>query len=271
MSRNSLYAITLFIALPMAGQSLSETIPDGMVLISGDTFLMGSNANQLSDAFPRHPVTLPSFYMDIYEVTNKQYYDFCMATGHGLPEFWGMGIYKSGLDFPDHPVVGVSHFDATEYAEWAGKRLPSEAEWEYAARGGMEDIAFPFGDKADHSLARYNDPEAEKGPVETGSYTPNGYGLFDMAGNAWEWVSDWYEGDFYKESPEEQPDGPARGSFRVFRGGGWHSGPGCITVHKRNALPQHWVDIAGGFRCAKDVVSPQSDEQEKLSGTERLQ
>ena len=234
------------------GQSYAENPPDGMVFIPGGTFLMGSNANQHSISFPSHRVTLHSFYMDIHEVTNRQYYDFCMATGYKFPEFWGMEIYRSGLDFPEYPVVGVSQFDATEYAEWAGKRLPTEAEWEYAARGGLQEIAYPFGETADHARARYNDPEAEKGPVPAGSYESNGYGLYDMSGNAWEWVADWFDAGYYAESPQENPGGLERGTFMVFRGGGWHSGPGCITVHRRNALPQHWVDIAGGFRCAKD-------------------
>jgi len=93
---------------------------------------MSSNTGQRI-ASPRHPVTLGAFYMDTCEVTNRDYYDFCMETGHKLPEFWGMDLYKSGLEFPDHPVVGMSHFDATEYGEWRGKKLPTEVEWEYAA------------------------------------------------------------------------------------------------------------------------------------------
>jgi formylglycine-generating enzyme required for sulfatase activity len=223
-----------------------------MTLIPGGGFLMGSDRTP-GIASPTHPVSLDPFYMDIYEVTNKQYYDYCMETGHKLPEFWNMEIYKSGLGFPDHPVIGVSHSDATAYAQWAGKRLPTEAEWEYAARGGLNDISYYFGEKADHTQARYHDPEAEKGPVQIGSYSPNGYGLYDMSGNAWEWVSDWFGEAYYKESPEKNPAGPDRGTFKVFRGGGWHSGPGCITVHRRNALPEHWVDFAGGFRCVKDI------------------
>lgn len=214
---------------------------------------MGSNANEHLSCFPAHLVSLPSFYMDKNEVSNSEYYEFCMDKGHKLPEFWGMDMYKSGPDFPDHPVLGISHFDATLYASWAGKRLPTEAEWEYAARGGLEFIAYPYGEKANHKQARFNDPEAEKGPLKVGSFKPNGYGLYNMSGNVWEWVSDWFDFSYYSESPEDQPKGPSGGSFRVFRGGGWHSGGGCTSVFHRNALPQHWVDIAGGFRCVKDV------------------
>lgn len=245
--------LLLLLTITLQGQAPSSGVPEGMVLIQGGSFIMGSNANPHSISYPAHPVTVGSYYMDIKEVTNRQYHDFCMTTGHKLPEFWGMDIYKSGLDYPDYPVVGVSQFDASQYADWAGKRLPTEAEWEYAARGGQQDISYPTSEKIDHKMARYNDPEAEKGPVRTGSFAPNDYGLYDMSGNAWEWVSDWFDPVYYKESPGENPDGPSHGTFKVFRGGGWHSGASCVTVHRRNALPQHWVDIAGGFRCAKDL------------------
>jgi sulfatase modifying factor 1 len=253
MYRSAFPVLICCLSMMASGQSGAEDTPNGMVLIPGGAFYMGSNANHHSIAFPSHQVTLQSFFMDIFEVTNRQYYDFCMASGHKLPEFWNMDVYKSGLDFPDHPVVGVSQFDAGLYAEWAGKRLPTEAEWEYAARGGLENIDYPFGEKADHSQARYNDPEADKGPVRTGTYESNGYGLYDMSGNVWEWVSDWFGADYYAESPGDDPKGPETGTFKVFRGGGWHSGPGCVTVHRRTALPQHWVDMAGGFRCVKDL------------------
>jgi len=252
MDKFVLSGILFLTSACLSAQLSQEPFPDGMVLIPGGTYYMGSNDHQRI-AQPKHPVTLDPFFMDSHEVSNREYHQFCMATGHKLPEFWGMDIYKSGLDYPEHPVVGVSQFNASEYAEWAGKRLPTEAEWEYAARAGVEDISFPYGEKAERSQARFNDPLAEKGPVKSASYAPNNFGLYDMSGNAWEWVSDWFSEDYYKESPETNPKGPSQGSFRVLRGGGWHSGPGCTAVHHRNALPTHWVDMAGGFRCVKDV------------------
>ncbi len=252
MIRITLLTLAISLSGSLAGQDIDQTAPAGMVLIPGGTYLIGSNDHQRIAA-PKHQVKLTSYYMDSHEVTNKEYHDFCMETGYRLPEFWGMEIYKSGLEFPEHPVLGVSHFDASEYASWAGKRLPTEAEWEHAARGGLDHVSYHFGEKADHKNARYNNPVAEKGPVKTGSYPPNAYGLFDMSGNAWEWVSDWFSESYYQESEEKDPGGPSGGTFKVIRGGGWHSGGGCISVHRRNALPQHWLDIAGGFRCAKNT------------------
>ena len=253
MSRIFLSLMLASLVIIGSGQESNGEPPEGMVLIPGGTFFMGTDQGQ-AIASPRHPVSLKSFYMDTHEVSNREYQEFCLSTGHKFPEFWGMDIYKSGPDYPDHPVVGVSHFDASLYAEWAGKRLPTEAEWEFAARGGLQDIDYPYGEEADHAMSRFNDPEAEKGPVKRGSYPPNGYGLYDMSGNVWEWVSDWFLRSYFSESPENNPGGPGSGTFRVFRGGGWHSGAGCTTVHHRNALPTHWVDFAGGFRCVKDRV-----------------
>lgn len=251
MKRLTWIALLICVIYPAFSQQ-KASLPQEMVLVPGGIFYMGSSDHQVI-AQPRHPVSVDAFYMDIHEVTNQQYHRFCMESGHRLPEFWGMDIYKSGPDYPDHPVVGVSQFDAREYADWAGKRLPTETEWEYAARGGMEGVSFPYGEKADRTKARINDPTAEKGSVKIKSYAPNAFGLYDMSGNVWEWVSDWFSESYYHESPEKNPQGPANGNFRVLRGGGWHSGPGCTTVHHRNALPTHWVDIAGGFRCVKDV------------------
>lgn len=252
MIRSLVSTLLLILVIVAYGQVEEGNTPQGMVLIPGGTFMMGSDHGQ-AIAAPKHPVTLRAFYMDIHEVSNREYDEYCKSTGYKYPEFWGMDLYQSGPDYPDYPVVGVSQFDAMQYAEWAGKRLPTEAEWEYAARGGLDDISFPYGEKADRAQSRFNDPEAEKGPVETGFYSPNGYGLYDMSGNVWEWVSDWFSKSYYSESPEQNPGGPSAGTFRVFRGGGWHSGGGCTTVHRRNALPSHWVDFAGGFRCVKDL------------------
>ncbi len=221
-----------------------------MVLLPSGEFTMGRNSANLTDWQPEHQVKIDAFYLDQYEVTNKQYYEFCQATHNPLPEFWGMKDFKSGPDYPDFPVVGVSHTDADKYAKWAGKRLPTEAEWEYAARGGLVNKNFPNGDKLDTTMANFG--KRYKGVIRIGSFPPNGYGLYDMAGNVWEWVSDNYGNDYYSTSPEENPEGPERSRFKVIRGGGWHSGAMCNQTYYRNGLSPSWVDFAVGFRCARD-------------------
>ena len=179
---------------------------------------------------------------------NVQYQRFCEETGHRLPEFWGMAGFRCGPDFPNHPVVGVSWSDAVAYAAWRDQRLPTEAEWEYAARGGLVGKNYPNGDTLHPSDGNHN-KSGQGGPVAVGSYPPNGYGLHDMQGNVVEWVADFYAADYYASSPAANPQGPESGRFLVIRGGGWHSGPYCNRVYYRNALPPNWVDFNVGFRC----------------------
>jgi iron(II)-dependent oxidoreductase len=206
------------------------------------------------DHNPVHVVYVDSFYMDKYEVTNAEFYDFCLETGGRLPEFWGMDEFRSGPDFPNHPVVGVSWADAKAYAEWVGKRLPTEAEWEYAARGGLVGQSYTTGASLDSTQANITVKGVATGLMKVGSFLPNGYGLHDMAGNVVEWVADYYDQDYYARSPKENPTGPQTGKFRVIRGGGWHSGPFCNRVYFRNALPPGWRDINVGFRCVSDAT-----------------
>jgi iron(II)-dependent oxidoreductase len=228
-----------------------EGAMEELVLIPGGEFLMGSDRGEDS---PVHRVYVGAFYIDKCEVTNAQYLAFCEATGHRLPMFWGMEGFRCGPDYPDHPVVAVSWVDAKTFAQWCGKRLPTEAEWEYAARGGREGLNYPNGDSLAPSDGNYSRSD-RRGSVAVGSYPPNGFGLHDMQGNVAEWVADWYAPGYYSLSPAKNPKGPEAGKFKVIRGGGWHSGPGCNAVHFRNALPPGWLDFAVGFRCAKDVES----------------
>jgi len=142
-----------------------------VVLVPGGEFLMGSDSER--DHSPVHKVYVDSFYMDKYEVINAQYLRFCEATGHRLPEFWGMDGFRCGPDYLNHPVVGVSWRDAVAYAAWCGKRLPTEAEWEYAARGGLVGMNYPNGDTLHPSDGNYNQ-SGKGGPVVVGSYPANG-------------------------------------------------------------------------------------------------
>ncbi len=221
------------------------------ILIPATSFVMGVEGD--GRCSPPHTVKLDAFYIERHEVTNAQYLAFCQATDRNLPEFWGMDRYHSGPKWPQHPVIGVSWGAARDYAEWAGKRLPTEAEYEYAARGGVTGQKFYWGDKADPAHANYGQ-SGHKAPVAVESYPPNGFGLFDMVGNVHEWVIDRFDAGYYAVSPAENPQGPEKGGLRVIRGGGWHTGPGCIPQHARYALPSGWVDFSVGFRCARDAA-----------------
>ena len=241
--------------------SNSTGVPDvtsEMVEIPGGEFLMGVDGTG-SDS-PRHTVRLHSFLMDRTEVTCRAYLSFCEATGHHLPFFWNRPGFHCGDQYPDYPVVGISWHDAQAYAEWAGKRLPTEAEWEYAAKGGHDDWKYPHGNQLSPADGNYGNSELG-GSVRVGSYQPNGYGLVDMMGNVVEWVMDRYGDTYYGESPEWSPEGPITGRFRVIRGGGWKSGPGCVSIAHRNALPANWVDFNVGFRCVRDM--PEHDASSK--------
>lgn len=241
-----LISILTIVSLSFAqghGGSTSE-----LVLIPGGEFRMGIEGE--GDDSPAHKVRLDSFYMESCEVTNAQYAKFCEEKGEELPFFWGMEKFRCGPDFPNHPVVGVTWSDAKAYAEWRGMRLPTEAEWEYAARGGLDGKQFPNGDDLDSNMANFR---PSSGTLPVGNYPPNGYGLYDMAGNVVEWVHDYYDKDYYRTSPSENPRGPEDGKFQVIRGGGWHSGRSCNSVHYRNCLKSNWSDFNVGFRCARDL------------------
>lgn len=222
-----------------------------MVLVPGGEFIMGKDDKDTNDHYPAHKVYVDSFYMDKYEVTNAEYYRYCMATGKNLPRFWGIDELQCGLDFPDHPVIGVSCYEAKLYAEWRGVRLPTEAEWEYAARGGLVGKSFPLGNDIGPEDGNAANHSAGSAPV--GSYKPNGFGLYDMSGNVREWVADYYKEDYYHQSAYKNPKGPGTGRFIVVRGGGFFAGKTCCRVFIRNALKNTWIDFNVGFRCVKDL------------------
>ncbi len=234
----------------------TRAIGHAMVEIPAGTFLMGRDGT--GDNSPSHPVRLSGFLMDRTEVTCAAYARFCEETGHHLPFFWNRPGFCCGDAYPDHPVTGVSWQDARDYAEWAGKRLPTEAEWEYAARGGLIGQRYPNGDKLDPAFGNYAGNDKD-GTLPVASFKPNGYGLYDMMGNVCEWVADRYSATYYGESEEWNPTGPKQGRFRVIRGGGWKSGPGCVSVDHRNGLPSNWVDFNVGFRCVRDMAEAPSD------------
>jgi formylglycine-generating enzyme required for sulfatase activity len=226
-------------ALPEGPRNLKDTVE--MVLVPGGTYTLGTDGG-FPDQQPRHEVTLDPFYMDIHEVTNKQYDKFLKDTGRRNPDFWFPEI-----DLPDEPVVGVSWNDAAAYAAWAGKRLPTEAEWEYAARGGTMEGKYPWGDSFDPGFANVG----SFGIAPVKSFRPNDYGLYDMIGNVWEWCSDWYGQAYYGESPRENPPGPSGGKYKVLRGWAWYCQPDQVKVSKRHNSNPSSTSYSYGFRCVK--------------------
>ena len=198
---------------------------------------------------PRHIVHIDAFYMDIYAVTNSLYGQFIEATDHAAPDYWT----DPGFSAPDQPVVGVNWHDAVAYAEWAGKRLPTEAEWEKAARGGLAGKRFPWGDDITLNDANYGISERDKQvyTLPVGNFAPNGYGLYDMAGNVWEWCLDWYDEDYYASAEVRNPQGPDTGEERVLRGGSWDYPASFQGVNYRLSLNPLHSNVFVGFRCAR--------------------
>jgi formylglycine-generating enzyme required for sulfatase activity len=227
---------------------------DQMKLIPGGEFTMGKDSRAGYDFSPAHKVYVDSFFLDQFEVSNRAYLKFCEATGNALPEFWNTDNFRNGEDYLDYPVIGVNWVNANKYASWAGKRLPTEAEWEYAARGGLQNKEFPNGNSWTKARAHQDTATIWINLLEAvGQYPPNGYGLHDMGGNVWEWVFDIFSETYYIDSDHMNPKGPERGSNRVIRSGSWHSGAMCKKVYYRKGIPGSWSDFAVGFRCAKDV------------------
>ena len=233
-----------------------------MMLIPTGTFEMGDSFGEgLPHELPVHTVTVNAFYMDVAEVTNAVYKQFLDATGHKAPDFWEDPIFNA----PDQPVVGVAWLDAAAYAQWAGKRLPTEAEWEYAARSGRVGMRYPWGNEITHDDANYkgkNGTDIWDGPAPVGSFPKNDYGLYDMAGNVWEWCVDEYDAKFYAVSQENNPIAGKLITFtnddfanvatrRVSRGGSWSSADNKLRVPSRNFLDPKATSQTTGFRCAK--------------------
>ena len=264
--------------------------PEGMVLVRGGTFRMGDEDGHVPGESPAHDVTLKSFWMDRHEVTVEEFARFVEATNYktDAERFGWSGVFDTetgdwarsdGADWrhpegpaskarPLEPVTHVSWDDAAAYARWAGKRLPTEAEWEFAARGGLVGKTYSWGDElrpGGKPVANWwqgSFPEQDTGedgfrgraPVE--SFPPNGYGLYDMGGNVWEWCADWFDEGYYARSPKADPKGPEAGDERVIRGGSWMCSENFCTNY-RAAARSHSPPDSGlnnlGFRCVRDL------------------
>lgn len=196
------------------------TNPPEMVFVEGGSFLMGSEDGEPEEQ-PVHKVIVGSFHIAKYEVTVAQYREFCKETGRAMPETPKWGWQDTA------PIVNVSWNDAHAYSKWLAQktgqpyRLPTEAEWEFAARGGVKTKKFRFSGSNKLEEVGWFDKNANKKVQPVGEKAPNELGLYDMSGNTWEWVNDWFGDEYYSKSPEKDPQGPPRGSMRVMRSGSW--------------------------------------------------
>lgn len=258
--------VLLTIVLALTGQ-LNRFIyqpldmTDYWVNIPAGEFWMGSEDGE-SDEQPVHLVRLDAFQMGRYEVTNRQYAQCVRAGICGKP---GNQRYNAE-DYALHPVADVSWYDSQTFCDWAGGRLPAEAEWEYAARGGLDREPYPWGD--DQAVcttgakngANYGANYGGEGclgdtTLPVGSFAPNGYGLYDAAGNVWEWTADWYDDTYYQTYPVDQwppnPAGPENSDRRVLRGGSWSNDPNYLRVSNRIRNDPSLWDLSFGFRCSR--------------------
>lgn len=232
---------------------------------------------------PAHKVYLDSYYIDKYEVTNSKYNEFIQAGGYNDPQFWTEqgwrwrienditepnwwsadkgANYKSSPDYPDHPVAGISWYEAMAYARWTGKSLPTEAQWEKAARGVDVGNIYPWGcDEPDCLFANFC---VEKHKFCVGSASVVGsfekgkspYGVYDMAGNVWEWCKDWYSPSYYTDAPYKNPECTDAGTKKVLRGGSWVNAKEFIRSTFRQKTDPRLRNYFNGFRCVVEIKS----------------
>jgi formylglycine-generating enzyme required for sulfatase activity len=246
--------------------------------IPAGEFLMGSSDAEF-DERPVHRVHVSEFLISRFAVTQGEYARFVEETGHPPPDIRNLPLITSGgleAMFRDlaapytwqdgsppsgrerHPVVLITYEDALAYCRWLSRvvgrpvRLPTEAEWERAARGGLEAQKYPWGDDIGSEQANFlADPASKRGggTRQVGTFPPNDYGLFDMSGNVWEWVSDWYGADYYASSESRDPLGPPQGTFRIVRGGSWvNDDVEMLRCAYRHKVPPDTYAYSIGFR-----------------------
>lgn len=257
----------------LAAERVKLPAYDDMVRIPAGPFLMGSDKKIDKNAYlvelPQRRVYLDAYDIDKYEVTTVQYLKFVLATNRSPQVDWKFDGGNFQETMVAHPIMHVTWYEADEYCRWAGKRLPTEAEWEKAARGSDDGRIYPWGNEmAGLSRANYG-RSGLSGPVRDRPerlllYPPiisvfkydnsvSPYGVFQMVGNVAEWVADWYDKDYYKTAPDRNPKGPEKGTQKAFRGGGWIDSTPSVRVSQRNGTDpktsMNWL----GFRCARDA------------------
>jgi len=218
----------------------------GMIVIPAGEFLMGQ-ADGRDEERPVHRVQVAPFRLSRYQVTNAEYDSFRRATGRPMAPFQA----KPEFAKPEQPVVGVSWFQAVAYCEWAGGRLPTEAEWEFAARGGLPQYLYPWGNHPPQERPNYCG-RWKQAPEPVGTAAPNLFGLYDMCENVHEWCTDWYDPKYYAVSPVESPQGPPAGTRRASRGGAWRHHIKIARCAARSSIPPEFCYADYGFRMACD-------------------
>ena len=256
--------------------------PPNLARIPAGEFLMGSAAAE-DDERPVHRVYVGEYFIGRFPVTQDEYSRFVRATGYPPPAIRSLPMIASGgrdtlfrdlaapyvwnhdppVGFGAHPVVMVGYDDAIAYCKWLSNaigravRLPTEAEWEKAARGGVDGHRYPWGDDIDPSRCNMlPDPslKRQRATRPTGTYPPNGFGLYDMIGNVWEWVSDWYAEDYYSAAETRDPHGPESGNMRIVRGGSWVTDDvNLLRCAYRHKVPPDTYTYSIGFR----IVCPE--------------
>jgi formylglycine-generating enzyme required for sulfatase activity len=233
--------------------SISDLSLPTLVSIPAGWFWMGSEAGQDNER-PVHRVWVDEFLLAACQVTNADYARFVREAGAPQPPFWRDSNFKDEVQ----PVAAVSWFEASSYCEWLSERsgrrfrLPTEGEWERAARGGVEGKQFPWGDAPPQSLPDYS-KRWQNGPEPVGRYAPNAFGLYDIAENLHEWCSDWFDPGYYAVTPERNPRGPESGTRRSSRGGSWRHAIKVARCAARSSIPPEFQYADYGFRVACDL------------------
>ena len=239
----------------MSAGGRTATATPVVVSIPAGWFLMGSEAGQDVEK-PVHRVWVDGFAIASTQVTVSEYSLFLNATGRVPPPFWN----DSDFNDPRQPVVAVLWFEAVAYCEWLSSvtgpryRLPTEAEWERAARGGVDGQLFPWGDEPPPSRSGYNE-RWKSGPERVGESEPNRYGLYEMCENVHEWCSDWFQPDYYAGSPDRNPQGPSTGDRKASRGGSWRHHIKISRCSTRSSIPPEFQYADYGFRVVRDSIS----------------
>jgi formylglycine-generating enzyme len=232
-----------------------ETIVEPVcAIVPAGEYIMGCDSGR-DEERPAHRVWVDAFAMAIYQVRNRDFRAFMQSTGHPAPPNWN----EPGFDDPDYPVVSVSWFEARKYCDWlrglTGRqyRLPTEAEWERAARGGNESWLYPWGDTPPENRDEYRQRWGGEvhGPRPVGQGPPNEYGIYDLCENVHEWCTDWYRADYYAVSPAQNPSGPASSQRKASRGGSWRHHIKVSRVAARSSIPPAFQYADYGFRVVR--------------------